>query len=161
MCVFVCSKWDCGPQAFLADTMETGDITKAMHKNRKLRKMSTFTGTGWSTNSITWKSWLLWNKWLLQWSKKKNNFNVQNFDGQANWSGVWNFHCLQISFVMSTRFIFGNVGWLKWCAMFIALIPWFLCIYTRGSNQFRNKVENSTVDKVGSEKLLARKFCFT
>ena len=32
MCVFVCSKWDCGPQAFLADTMETGDITKAMHR---------------------------------------------------------------------------------------------------------------------------------
>ena len=41
--------------------------------------------------------------------EKKNNLNEQNFDGEANWSGVVNFHsvhCLQMSLVMSMRFIF-------------------------------------------------------
>ena len=43
--------------------------------------------------------------------EKKNNLNEQNFDGEANWSGVVNFHsvhCLQMSLVMSMRFIFGH-----------------------------------------------------
>ena len=43
--------------------------------------------------------------------EKKNNLNEQNFDGEANWSGVVNFHsvhCLQVSLVMSMRFIFGH-----------------------------------------------------
>ena len=31
-----------------------------------------FSGTGRSTNSIAWKRWLLWNKWTLHWSEKKN-----------------------------------------------------------------------------------------
>ena len=54
--------------------------------NRELRKMSSFSGTGRSMNS--WKRWLLWNKWLLQWRKKKK------FDGEPNWSGVVNFHSI-------------------------------------------------------------------
>ena len=40
--------------------------------------------------------------------KKKNNLNEQNFDSEANWSGVVNFHCMQISPVMSVRFTFGD-----------------------------------------------------
>ena len=43
--------------------------------------------------------------------RKKNNLNEQNFDGGANWSGVVNFHsvhCVQMSLVMSMRFIFGH-----------------------------------------------------
>ena len=39
----------------------------------------------------------------------KNNRNEQNFDGEANWLGVVNFHCVQMSLVMSKRFIFGDV----------------------------------------------------
>ena len=39
--------------------------------------------------------------------EKKKNLNKQNFDGEANWSGVVNFHCMQTSLVMSMRFIFG------------------------------------------------------
>ena len=42
MCVFVCAKWDCGPQAFLADTMETGDITKAMHRMESCERCRAF-----------------------------------------------------------------------------------------------------------------------
>ena len=75
---------------------------------RKLRKTSSFSGTGRSTNSIAWKRWLLWNKWLLKWSEKENNPNKQNFDGEGNWLGVVDFHCLQRSLVMSMRFIFGD-----------------------------------------------------
>ena len=33
--------------------------------------ISNFSGTGRSTNSIAWKRWILWNNWLLQWSKKR------------------------------------------------------------------------------------------
>ena len=42
-------------------------------ENRKLRRMSSFSGAGRSTNSVAWKRWLLWNKWLLQWSKKEQS----------------------------------------------------------------------------------------
>ena len=66
--------------------------------------MSSFSGTGRFTNSIAWKRW---NKWLLLLSKKKN-LNEHNFDGEVNWSGVVNFHCMQMSLVMSIRFIFGD-----------------------------------------------------
>ena len=41
--------------------------------------ISSFSGTGWSKNSMAWKRWLFWNNWSLQWSKKKNNLNEQNF----------------------------------------------------------------------------------
>ena len=41
-------------------------------------------------------------------SVRKKNLNEQNFDGQANWSGVVNFHCMQMSLVMSVRFLFGD-----------------------------------------------------
>ena len=76
----------------------------------------------------------------------------KNFDGEANWSGVVNFHCMKMSLVMRRR-------WLKWRDMFIG----FSCIYTSVLNQFRNKSSNteySTVDQVGREKYLARKHRF-
>ena len=40
--------------------------------------------------------------------EKKENLNKQNFDGEADWSGVVNFHCMQMSLVMSMQFIFGD-----------------------------------------------------
>ena len=41
--------------------------------------------------------------------EKKNNLNEQNFDGETNWSGDVNFHLsMQMSLVMSIRFIFGD-----------------------------------------------------
>ena len=40
--------------------------------------------------------------------RKKKNLDEQNFDGETNWSGVVNFHCIQMSLVMSIRFIFGH-----------------------------------------------------
>ena len=40
--------------------------------------------------------------------EKKNNLNEPNVDGEANWLDVVNFHCMQISLVMSMQFIFGD-----------------------------------------------------
>ena len=44
-------------------------LLAALHVHDR-NPISSFSGTGRSTNSIAWKRWLLWNKWLLQWSKK-------------------------------------------------------------------------------------------
>ena len=39
----------------------------------------------------------------------KINLNEHNFDGEANWSGVVDFHCMQMSLVISLLSIFvGN-----------------------------------------------------
>ena len=40
--------------------------------------------------------------------EKKENLYDQNFDGEANWWDVVNFPCMQMSLVMSLRFIFGD-----------------------------------------------------
>ena len=40
--------------------------------------------------------------------KKKNSLNEPNFDSEANWLGVVNFHFMQMSLVMSMQFIFGE-----------------------------------------------------
>ena len=40
--------------------------------------------------------------------EKKKNLYEQNFDGEPNWSGVVNFHSMQMSLVMSMRFIYGD-----------------------------------------------------
>ena len=40
--------------------------------------------------------------------KKKKNLYQQNFVGEANWSDVVNFHCIQMSLVMSMRFFVGD-----------------------------------------------------
>ena len=40
--------------------------------------------------------------------RKKKNLNEHNFDGEVNWSGVVNFHCMQMSLVMSIRLILGD-----------------------------------------------------
>ena len=37
--------------------------------------------------------------------EKKENLYDQNFDGEANWWGVVNFPCMQMSLVMSLWFI--------------------------------------------------------
>ena len=64
-------------------------------------ELSSFAGTGRSTNSIG----------LLE---SIDNFGTseyfsENFDGEAiNWLGVENFHIMKMSLVMSMQFIFGD-----------------------------------------------------
>ena len=43
------------------------ELALAARLQKCMRKMSSFSGTGRSTNSIAWKRWLLWNKRKLQW----------------------------------------------------------------------------------------------
>ena len=40
--------------------------------------------------------------------EKEKNFNEQNFNGETNWLAVVNFYCMQMSLLMSMRFIFGD-----------------------------------------------------
>ena len=40
--------------------------------------------------------------------EKKKNLYDQNFDDEASWSDVVNFPCMQMSLVMSWRFISGD-----------------------------------------------------
>ena len=40
--------------------------------------------------------------------EKRKNLYEQNFDGEANWSGVVNFYCMQMSLMISRRFIFAD-----------------------------------------------------
>ena len=39
---------------------------------------------------------------------EKINLNEYNFDGEANWSGVVDLHCMQMSLVISLLSIFGD-----------------------------------------------------
>ena len=64
-----------------------------------MQKTWNFSGTGRSTNSIAWKRWLFWNKWILQWLKKRRI--------KIRWWGCVNFHCMQMRLVMILRSIFG------------------------------------------------------
>ena len=64
-------------QALLVEIVETEDGNCYLSQRHALfceeslgkidAEMSSFLGTGRSTNSIAWKRWLLWNKWMLQW----------------------------------------------------------------------------------------------
>ena len=78
--------------------------------------MSSFSGTARSTNSIAWKRWLLWNKWLLQWSKKR--------------TGNLMIKTSMVSLVMSIRFIFGDDS---------NAFPWFSFINSETNRRIRYK----------------------
>ena len=102
--------------------------------------MSSFSGTGRSTNFIAWKRWFL--------SGTREYFS-ENFDGEAiNWSGVVNVHCMQMSLVMSMRVYFRR--WLKKRAMFVTFLVsgndvislelTFLYLYTR-TQSLSNKIQ--------------------
>ena len=80
--------------------------------------------------------------------KRKKNLNEQNFDGEANCSGVVSCHRILMSLVMSMWFIFRN-DWNDvpcsscFCSMAMMLFllnrgPWFSWIYIRVLNQFRH-----------------------
>ena len=102
--------------------------------------------------------------------KEKINLNEQNFDGKANRSGVVNFHGIQMSvwFILDddwddmqclSRFCF--LGMMQFL---LNRGPW---LYTRTQSYQKQVVEYeiksnyteeySTIDRVGSEKRLAKK----
>ena len=56
------------------------------------------------------KVWITLEQVITSVVEKKNNLAEQNFDGEANWSAVVNFHCMQMGLVTSMRFIFGDTS---------------------------------------------------
>ena len=102
----------CAPKgALLGEIVETGDKNCYVSKHHVLfceeslgkidAELSSFSGTGRSTNSIG----------SLE---SVDNFGTseyvsENFDGEARkWSGVENFPCMKMSVVMSMRYVFGD-----------------------------------------------------
>ena len=82
---------------------------------RKLRKDwcrdVELSGTGRSTNSVAWKRWLLWNKWMLQWKLRWWGYKLV---GRCKLSWYENESCDEHA-VYFWR-------WLKWRAMFITFL---------------------------------------
>ena len=74
-------------------------------------EMLSFPGTGRSTNSIAWKRWLLWNKWMLQWKLRWWDYKLV---GRCKLSLYENESC--------DEHAVNFWRWLKWRAMFITFL---------------------------------------
>ena len=108
-------------QALLVEIVETEDGNCYMSQSHALfcgeslgkidAEMSNFPGTGRSTNSIAWKRWLLWNKWMLQWKLRWWGYKLV---GRCKLSLYENESCDEHA-VYFWR-------WLKWGAMFITFL---------------------------------------
>ena len=107
--------------ALLVEIMETEDGNCYLSQRHALfceeslgkidAEMSNFPGTGRSTNSIAWKRWLLWNKWMLQWKLRWWGYKLV---GRCKLSLYENESCDEHA-VYFWR-------WLKWRAMFITFL---------------------------------------
>ena len=77
---------------------------------------------------------------------------------KANWSGVvyLYFHCMQMILVMSKLFIFGDDWNIKMIFVYLSIEKQIVEYDIKS----KYNEECLTVDKVGIEKLLARKSCF-
>ena len=95
-----------------------------------------------------------------------------NFDGEAiNWSGVVNFHCMQMSLMMSVQFISAVIEMMRhhvfglWQSCDFSWIDFRVFIHAfsiivKFDITSKYPEEYSTVNKVASEKPFARKSCF-
>ena len=108
----------CAPQeeswskAFLAETWKLGVNIET--RPTTYLKDSEFFRNGSVHEFYRLKALITLEQVNLQWSKKEEslwpNFSETLPDGEANWSGVVNFHCMQMSLVISMRFYFGDDG---------------------------------------------------
>ena len=130
-------------QALQAETMDTGD------KNHNVPQRHTLFCEE-SLAKIDAKEWQAFLEQVSPWIRLlervdyfgESEYFGENFDGEAiNWSGDVNFHCVQMSLVMSMQW------WLIWrapCSLCFwspakmkFLSNWFSCIYTRVLNHCR------------------------
>ena len=116
-----------------------------------MRKTSSFSGTGPSTSSITWKRWLLWSKWILP-SSKKGSFMSKTYV-KLRWGGK-TVCCCKLSLYAKECGLFWAVIEMTRhiyhvSALFLKSRPlhWFSWIYTRVLNHFRNKSASNAVYK--------------
>ena len=108
-----------------------------VHRIENCERCRAFSETGRSTNSIAWKRLLLWNNWLRYFSGRKQEQSFeQNFDGETNWSGIVNFHCMQKSLVMSMRFI--SFSAMIEMTRYLHQVSLSFVYLRTFSNQFRN-----------------------
>ena len=108
-------------QALLVEIVETEDGNcylsqrHALFCEESLGKidavMSSFPGTGRSTNSIAWKRWLLWNKWILHWKLRWRGYKLI---GRYKLSWYENESCGELAIYFWQ--------WLKRRAMFITFL---------------------------------------
>ena len=108
-------------QALLVEIVETEDGNCYLSQRHALfceeslgkidAEMSSFPGTGLFTNSIAWKRWLLWNKWILHWKIRWWGYKLV---GRCKRSLYENESCDEHA-VYFWR-------WLKWRAMFITFL---------------------------------------
>ena len=106
---------------------------------------------------------------------KESLLSEQNFDGEANWSGVVSFYCIQMSGLFSamiemTRHVHHVFALRQWCYFSQIEALNFMYLYmcmqliqkqiVKYNMKSKYPEEYLTVDKVGSEKLLTRKSCF-
>ena len=108
-------------QALLAEIVETEDGNCYLSQRHTLfckqnlgkidAEMLSFPGTGRSTNSIAWKRWLLWNRWMLHWKLRWWGYKLV---GRCKLSLYENESCDEHA-VYFWR-------WLKWRAMFITFL---------------------------------------
>ena len=119
---------------------------------RLMRKTSSFSGTGPSTSSITWKRWLLWSKWPSEYfrRRKKRSFMSKTYV-KLRWGGKL-FCCCKLSLYAKECGLFWAVIEMTRhiyhvSALFLKSRPlhWFSWIYTRVLNHFRNKSASNAV----------------
>ena len=78
-----------------------------------IQKIVIFYGTGWSTKlilSLESVDYFGTHGYFSGWKKEESLRPKlqQSFNGEANWSGVINFHCMQMSLMISMRVFFGD-----------------------------------------------------
>ena len=81
---------------------------------RLMIKIQSFSRTSWSTNSIGLKAGLLTLEQVSipQWLRKRRRLmgktSINSADSEANWSGVVNFHCMQMTLVLSVSVVYSR-----------------------------------------------------
>ena len=85
-------------------------------------------GTGRSTNSVAWKRWLLWNKWILHWKLwwksyklvgrcKLSLYENESCDEHAVYFWRWlKWHAMFIMFLLSSNdlYLYTRIFWRKY-----------------------------------------------
>ena len=122
-----------------------------------MRKMSSFSGKGLSTNCIVWKRWMLWSKWILQW---KFRWWAYKLVGCCKLSFYANESCgLFLAMIEMTRHVHRVFGLWQWCNFSGIVFRVFIHAYSiivEYDTKRKYPEEYPTVDRVGSEKKLFR-----
>ena len=99
-------------------------------------EMSSFPGTGRFTNSIAWKRWLLWNKWMLHWKLRRRGYKLvgrgklswyenESYDNHAAYFWRWlKWGAMFITFLLSSNdlYLYTRIFWRKYSLNILNLL---------------------------------------